>query len=125
MNQYNRKFKPNLIFQRTITLEITDTGRSQLIFLTYTLDCIARSTVCGSTVNPTWSVLLRSQYVAWLSVEEFNLFCISCLKAQKGLLHLDGNIQHAAARDNSAVIFKFNICDIYCIYSVLTCMKHA
>ena len=70
-------------------------------------------------------ILFQSQNVVWLSVEEFNLFCISYLKAQKGLLHLDGNIQHTAARDNNAVIFKFNICDIYCIYSVVRCMKHA
>jgi len=70
-------------------------------------------------------ILLQLQNVAWLSVEEYNLFCISYLKAQKRLLQLDGNIQHAAARDNSAVIFKFNIYDIYCIYSVLRCMRHA
>ena len=56
MNQYSRKFKQNLIFQNTITLEITDTGRSELMFLTYTLDYIAGSTVCGSTVNPIWPV---------------------------------------------------------------------
>jgi hypothetical protein len=38
-------------------------------------------------------ILLQLQNVALLSVEEFKMFCISCLKAQKGLLHLDGNIQ--------------------------------
>jgi len=27
--------------------------------------------------------------------------------------------------DNNAVIFKFNIYDIYCIYSAVRCMKHA
>jgi len=70
-------------------------------------------------------MLLQSQNVAWLSVEEFKMFCISCLKAQKGLLHLDGNIQHTAATDNNAVIFKFNIYDIHCIYSAVRCMKHA
>ena len=33
-------------------------------------------------------ILLQSQNVAWLSVEEFNLFCIiSYLKALKVLLH--------------------------------------
>ena len=69
--------------------------------------------------------LLQSQNVARFSVEEFNLFCISYCKVQKGLLHLDGNIQHTAARDNNAVIFKFYIYDIYCVYSVVRCMKHA
>jgi len=70
-------------------------------------------------------VLLQSQNVAWLSVEEFKMFCIICFKVQKDLLHLDGNIQHTAATDNNAVIFKFNIYDICCIYSVVRCMKHA
>ena len=36
--------------------------------------------------------LLQSQNEAWLSVEEFKIFCIICLKAQEGLLHLDGII---------------------------------
>jgi len=56
MNQYSRKFKLNLIIQSTITLEINDKGMGELIFLAYTLDCTARSTVCGSTVNPIWPV---------------------------------------------------------------------
>ena len=37
-------------------------------------------------------ILLQSQNVAWLSVEEFNFFCINYLKAQKVLLLLNGNI---------------------------------
>ena len=41
-------------------------------------------------------ILLQSQNVAWLSVEEYKMFCISCLKAPKDLLHLDGNIRHTA-----------------------------
>jgi len=47
MNQYSRKFKQNLIFQNTITFEITDKERSKLVILTYTPDCIAGSAVCG------------------------------------------------------------------------------
>jgi len=73
---------------------------------------------CGLSLT-----LLQSQNVAWLSVEGYKMFCISCLKAVEGLLHQYGNIQQPT--DNSAVIFKFNIYDIYCIYSVVRCMKHA
>jgi hypothetical protein len=49
-------------------------------------------------------VLLQSHNVTWLSVEEFKMFCISCLKAHEGLLHLDGNIQQPT--DNNAVILN-------------------
>ena len=49
LNQYSGKFKQNLVFQNKITLEITVTER--VIFMTYTLDCIARSPVCGWPVN--------------------------------------------------------------------------
>jgi hypothetical protein len=41
-------------------------------------------------------ILLQSQNVAWLSVEEFKTFFINCLKAVEGLLHQYGNIQHTA-----------------------------
>jgi len=54
MYQYSRKFKQNLTFQNTITMEITDAGRSKLIFLTYTPDCIARFPIRGSPVNSKW-----------------------------------------------------------------------
>ena len=70
-------------------------------------------------------ILLQSQNVAWLSVEEFNLICISYLKAQNVLLHWMVTYSIQQQRDNNAVIFKFNIYDIYCIYSVVRCMKHA
>ena len=49
LNQYSGKFKQNLVFQNKITLEITVTER--VIFTTYTLDCIARSAVCGWPVS--------------------------------------------------------------------------
>jgi len=70
-------------------------------------------------------ILLQSENVAWLNVEEFTLFCISFLTVQKGLLHRMVTYSIQQSRDNNAVIFKFNIYDINCIYSVVRCMKHA
>jgi hypothetical protein len=51
------------------------------------------------------------------------MFCIIWLEAQRVLPHLNGSIQQPT--DNSAVIFKSSIYDIYCIYCVVRCVKLA
>jgi len=52
--------------------------------MTYMLDCIARYTVCGLPVNSIWPVTdLVAVTESWLNVEEYKMFCISCLKAPK------------------------------------------
>jgi hypothetical protein len=65
LNQYSGKFKQNLIFKNTISLEITDKARSKLIFMTYTPDCIAGSQVCDSPVNSIWPFTDLTAVAEW------------------------------------------------------------
>ena len=70
-------------------------------------------------------ILLQSQNVDWLSVENLKCFVSVALRLRKVCCTSMVTYSTQQPTDNSAVIFKFNIYDIYYIYSVVRCMKHA
>lgn len=54
LNQYTAKFKQNMKFQNTVTLEVTIKGRHKFVFMANKLESTAGTQACGLPVNSVW-----------------------------------------------------------------------